>query len=171
MWRLLRTALPMGYKYSWSELLNPWCPHSCPIIESPFYLFWDCPTAQYQWSFFLQGWDIISATEILSWDHILNHTISPTARIKRLTRHAFAEGFGIVVGCICYRLWMNRNAIKHESPVRRDPFLALRYVIANDIKLHFQSSMRRTHGPRRYHFASLRKILIASSQIYAHVFQ
>ncbi len=59
MWRLSRTALPLGYKMQTWEEVNPNCTYGCPVLERFKHLFYECPMAKHQWHYFLKGWNLL----------------------------------------------------------------------------------------------------------------
>ena len=148
MWRLQRNCLPTGYKFLWSEQIPPWCYTNCAIIENPHHLFWSCPNAQYQWKVFLPAWQELTSTPI-TWNNIINVDFKPLITLRQRLGKLYDVGLGIVIGCICFRIWKNRNAHRFDSILKCNPANELQIQIHHDILRHFASLDRRCHSGKR----------------------
>ncbi|MFK7981593.1 MAG: reverse transcriptase family protein [Saprospiraceae bacterium] len=169
IWRVYRNSLALGIKMQWSSEVNPLCNFGCTHLESTKHLFWDCHMAQYQWKYFLQGWNIL-VTQEYTWENIADASAISLKEKYRNTETI--QCFSIVRGCIMYTLWNNRNSIVFDKEDKTNSHVAICKRIGYRIKMQVESAIRRTTDTsRRKNFKYIRKILRNESEEYKHVFQ
>lgn len=140
LWRLQHNSLITGHRLQFLPFLSHLCPMGCPVLETPYHLFWECPFAHALWIHFLPLWFHLWPLS-LSWQHILDPSSIPPSPHKKLHKTALLI-FGILRSCVLHRLWFNRNAIVFRAPERTLNIVQLYHHISGSFQLHWVTICR-----------------------------